>query len=247
VIRRTLLPYLEDVVIVDGGSKDKTDGVVLEYASVLPIKFHYNKFDGCGLQKNIGLEHCKGQWVLDLDADVTFTSNLGELLASGYFDSSEAWKFQIHFTVLDEFHIFDRPPEVAARLFRNGLRFVSKYHQALPENVRPVMCDKVVLYENSHLQTQEALARRGERWQKFNAQVATEGPSMGSPERYIEAEYWGRTHNKPVADRSLIVPRDTDSLIFLDLARAAEKSRAKGNPPNWVYGLGYMVQHGKTA
>ena len=244
VIQRVLSPILDKVVIVDGGSTDGTFDVIKRYMQYLPIELITHPFDGCALQKNRGLERCTSDWILDLDADLTFTSNLYNKLVEGAFDSGEIWDFIWHFTVVSEYRIFARDAEIRSCLFKRGHTFGNKIHQKLDgEHSR---CNDVVIFDNSHLQTQLNLLARGKRWQKFNQDAEAEGLSMGGPYRYVEAEYWGRTHNKRMEGtlRDLIVPRSTLELLQLDERRLMENTLAKGEPPNWVYGLGYMVTHG---
>ena len=160
------------------------------------------------------------------------------------FDGGEVWDFVVHFTVVNEYRIFARDAEVTTRLFKRGHTFGNKHHQKIDgEHGR---CEDVIFFEHSHLQTQLNLLARGKRWQRLTQEVETEGPGMGSPYRYVEAEYWGRTHNKRMEGtlRDLVIPRSTLELLQLDERRLMENTLAKGEPPNWVYGLGYMVTHG---
>ena len=238
-IEQVLNPVLDNIVIVDGGSADDTLNVIEEYASRLPITLVRHPFDACGWQKNRGLELCRGEWVLDLDADMTFTSNFAEVFASGYFETADAWNFGLFFTVIDPYHTFDFRiicgPSL--RLFRSKFRYVKGFHQDIDSPRSGT--DKVYVFENSHLQTQKNLLRRGQRWQGYDKKVQEAGPSMGEGWRYLESEYWGRTHNisipKNAAD--LVVPRDTPYLIAIDKQRREEPTFAQGLISQWITGL----------
>lgn len=233
---QTLLPVLDNVVVVDGGSTDSTLDVIFDHIKLLPLDIVKHPFDACGWQKNRGLDRCRGEWVLDLDADTTFTSNLAEVFASGYFEQADAWNFGAYFTVVDPYHVFAfrNLCGPSLKLFRSSFRYMRGYHQDIDS---PRQCTDVVhVFENSHLQTQSKLLERGVRWQVYNRQVAEVGPSMGEPWRYLEAEFWGRSHHVPLPAEvaRLVVPRDTDQLKAIDLVRMLEPLQAQGVIPEWV-------------
>jgi len=235
-VESVLQPVLENVVIVDGGSVDGTLGVIEEYASRLPITLVQHPFDACGWQKNRGLELCKGRWILDLDGDMTFTSNLAEVFSSGYFEVADAWNFGLFFTVVDPYHTFDFSNLCgpSLRLFRSKFRFVKGFHQDIDS---PRSCtDKVYVFENSHLQTQVGLLKRGQRWQGYDKKVQEAGPSMGESWRYLETEFWGRANNVPIPPKvaSLVIPRNTLRLQAIDRRRSEERPLALGLISEWV-------------
>ncbi len=65
--------WAQEIVVVDGGSEDKTLELVRRFTSkvfVMPWK-------GYGASKNFALEQCSGTWVLWLDADERVTDELG--------------------------------------------------------------------------------------------------------------------------------------------------------------------------
>lgn len=237
-IEQVLKPYLSEVVIVDGGSKDATLNIIEQWRCRLPIVFLYHVFDAPGKQKNRGLERCTGKWVLGIDADMTFTRNLGDLLASGYFDSHKVWDFLLYYTVMDEYHAFERAKGTTTRLWRNEFRFEREFHEAITSNSKAV-CKDVWMFENSHLQSRRALMNRGLRWQQFAARLKAVGPGPGGPSRYVMAEQWGRQHAIPLPDNvaALVVPRELEELKRLDEFRAKEALRPlSGEIPKWVEG-----------
>lgn len=71
--------WVDEIVIVDGGSTDKTVGIAQSYGATViqtdnPPIFHINK------QK--ALDACHGEWILQLDADEIVDANLrDEILA----------------------------------------------------------------------------------------------------------------------------------------------------------------------
>jgi glycosyltransferase involved in cell wall biosynthesis len=57
--------WADEVVVVDGGSSDKTVEVAREYTDRVVL----HGFAGYGAQKNFALAQCRGDWLLSLDAD----------------------------------------------------------------------------------------------------------------------------------------------------------------------------------
>jgi len=68
--------WASEVVLVDGGSIDKT----VDIARSMGAKVHLRPWEGYGAAKNFALSQCTGAWVLWLDADERATDSLaGEI------------------------------------------------------------------------------------------------------------------------------------------------------------------------
>jgi glycosyltransferase involved in cell wall biosynthesis len=67
-IRRCLdsIRWCDEILIVDSGSQDRTLDIVREYPNTRIIE---RGWPGHREQKQFALEHCKGEWILNLDAD----------------------------------------------------------------------------------------------------------------------------------------------------------------------------------
>ena len=73
------LDFVDDIVIVDSFSQDKTVEIARSYPNVKVIQ---NKFSDFTSQRNIALEHATHNWVLFLDADERITPQLrAEIIA----------------------------------------------------------------------------------------------------------------------------------------------------------------------
>ena len=66
------LSFADEVVVVDSGSSDRTR----EIAEAMNARVFQYDFEGYGKQKNRGIEHCKNDWVLILDADERIPESL---------------------------------------------------------------------------------------------------------------------------------------------------------------------------
>jgi len=62
---RSLFEVCDEVIVIDSLSTDKT----VELAQKAGAKTYLQKFLGDGPQRNYGLQYCKNDWVLNLDAD----------------------------------------------------------------------------------------------------------------------------------------------------------------------------------
>lgn len=226
---------LAEIIIVDGGSQDSTLDVIEEWKPKLPIVLLEHPYDTAGKQKNRGLDLCTGEWVLGLDADMTFTNNLGSLFAEGFFNQKPIWDFLLYYTVKDEFHSFRVVnPGATTRLWRNEYRYIRDWHEQLPAPPERKLCRQVRIFENSHLQTRKALLARGMRWQQFSESVKRYGPPHGPITRYLSTEYAGRNRSKilPKEIRELIVPRN--GLEILETIDKQRRKEAKIPPPQEV-------------
>lgn len=69
----SLQGLVDEVIIVDSGSKDKTLDIAKEYKTTV----FYRKFDNFANQKNFALEKARGEWIFSIDADEVVPSDLG--------------------------------------------------------------------------------------------------------------------------------------------------------------------------
>lgn len=60
----------DEVIVVDSGSKDDTVNI----AESLGAKVYHQPYLGDGIQKNVGLQYAKNNWILSLDADERLTN-----------------------------------------------------------------------------------------------------------------------------------------------------------------------------
>jgi glycosyltransferase involved in cell wall biosynthesis len=70
--------WAQEIVVVDGGSDDKT----LELAKKYTQKVYVKPWEGYAASKNFALQQCTGEWVLWLDADERITRELGQEVQS---------------------------------------------------------------------------------------------------------------------------------------------------------------------
>lgn len=68
------LAWVDEIVIVDGGSRDGT----VALARSLGCKVVEHRFDNYAAQRNRALQHARGDWILSIDADERCTPALAE-------------------------------------------------------------------------------------------------------------------------------------------------------------------------
>lgn len=185
---------LHEVVIVDGGSKDNTIDIINSYKDSMPIKLLERPWDFTVAQTNFGLSFCTGDFTFLADADMTWTTNFGEIFKTGKFKKSNYWDFSLYFTAKDAYHYFpwsNGGPTI--RLIKGGIKMKTdrKYHWC-PEGREggiPV-CPGMWMFENScRLKNDAALMNRGLRRQGCVADMAAEGAPPGPPDRFFKTAH----------------------------------------------------------
>ncbi len=66
------LKWVDEIIIVDSGSSDKTTQIARKYGA----KVFFKKWDGYVNQKNFAISKAKGDWILSIDADEIVSDDL---------------------------------------------------------------------------------------------------------------------------------------------------------------------------
>ncbi len=118
-IERTLesLHWVNEIVVVDSGSTDRTLEILARYSAVKVIHRH---FDDHAAQCNFGILHCSNPWILSLDADYILSKELiTELQLWKPEHGIQAWYTSFQYVVCGRtLHGTLYPPR--AVLFRSG-------------------------------------------------------------------------------------------------------------------------------
>ena len=207
------VPAVEEVVVVDSGSTDGTQDMLMEWQlgaawdGLKPLQWQHRPMTGTfGDQRNACLDMASGEWVLTIDADETYTPAVGKLLAElpGRPDLN-AVRLGTVTLFPDETHyapdfMFDPHP----RIFRNGFaRFRSRLHDC-PVSVdgrelhsaadndvllcweSPPHVDCLLLHAQM-LKSDAALASKVARWQELDLFASSAGD--GIP---VDPGFWHR-------------------------------------------------------
>ncbi len=128
------IKWVDEVVIVDGFSTDKTVEICEEYGA----KVIQHRFEGdFGLERNIGNENSSGDWILQLDADevVTqgFKDKMAEILKDG--DEFASYKFLRKNSFFGHFMMRGGWYHYSHHLFKKGFaHYDGKVHHQLIVN-----------------------------------------------------------------------------------------------------------------
>ncbi|HNT08773.1 glycosyltransferase family 2 protein [Methanoculleus sp.] len=122
--------YVDEIVIVDGQSEDKTVEVAREFDAVVIQREFSGSF---AIERNSGIERARNEWVFILDPDETlepgFLQTLRDLATSRKYD---AYSFLRH-DVLPDGTILETPcghPEIHVRLAKKDrLRYYGAIHE----------------------------------------------------------------------------------------------------------------------
>lgn len=112
--------FADEIIIIDGESKDKTVSIARKYTEkifVVPNNLNLN------VNKQIGIEKCKGDWILYLDADETLEDELKKEIKNIIGTKTEFTGFYIPRKAI----VFGKwmkhgghYPDYQLRLFKNG-------------------------------------------------------------------------------------------------------------------------------
>jgi glycosyltransferase involved in cell wall biosynthesis len=118
---RTLgsLRWVDEIVIVDSGSTDRTEEIAKSYGACFSRNLD---FRGHGEQKNIALTSCHGDWILLLDADEVVTPELQDEIKNvlRYPEFDAYWIPRLNLFLNRWMRHGGLYPDRKLRLFRNG-------------------------------------------------------------------------------------------------------------------------------
>ncbi len=84
--------FADEIIVLDSGSEDATISIAREYTD----KVFMTDWRGYGVQKQRALMHCKGDWVLNLDADEWVEPKLREAIKKAIANNAaDAWRIPI--------------------------------------------------------------------------------------------------------------------------------------------------------
>lgn len=194
-----------EMVIVDGGSKDHTLEIINSHRDKLNIKlFQRPMGDSFSEQRNFAKSHCRGDWILAIDADETLTDNSFNIIPKLMTDHSTlAFSFPRVILFPDNQHFLGHPNgDLQLRLFRNlpEIEYVHKVHE------RPAYKGKVIhpgliltrqglkwcrikkeikILHWGYIKSKTALLEKGRRWQAFKKESAKMGEIIGGEDSFI--------------------------------------------------------------
>ena len=125
--------WADEVVIIDGGSLDRTKDIIRDsFFNDKKVRWYNNTFRRhFGDQKNLAISMCKGDWIFVLDADETIEDGLVEELKSIATEKNEYDAVNIPRKNFIDGMITDAYPDYQSRFFRNFCRYIYPVHEEL--------------------------------------------------------------------------------------------------------------------
>ena len=127
-----MAPWVQRVVFVDNGSTDATLDLLYDWMNFgLPVTLlSETSRSHHGQLRQKALSRCTAPWVLYLDADETFTSDIADWLQSNEREDCDIWDFMKYSTIGDREHYTVEGNGPSTRLFRNlpGVEFPQNIH-----------------------------------------------------------------------------------------------------------------------
>lgn len=138
---------VDEIIVVDGGSQDRTRGLALSYEKVTLFDIAFQ--DNFGLQRNNAIERAAGDWIFVMDADEycdPFTMATVKWLSEAErYEYDSYWFSRQTFIDGRLVNIFDRDPTI--RLFKNYCRYEGRLHEALGGYVNVAETNLVIRHE----------------------------------------------------------------------------------------------------
>jgi GT2 family glycosyltransferase/tetratricopeptide (TPR) repeat protein len=135
----SIRPWVDEIVIVDTGSKDRTPEICAEFA---PSLHKYPWCDDFSAARNESLKHARGEWIFWMDSDDTISADCGrklrELADGPHAENVLGYIMQVHCPGPGEEGRQDVTVVDHVKLIRNrpDLRFDGRIHEQLLPAIR---------------------------------------------------------------------------------------------------------------
>lgn len=207
-----LAPILGTLSLVDNGSTDATLEIIHSYRDRLPIHLTMWEEDRHhGHMRTLALQPFDANcWVMYLDCDETWTSDMLPWLQSGVMNEADQWEFYKYSTIQDREHFTDGGNGPSRRLFRYspGVGFPQEIHTE-PQGpglgrLHGTGQNGPFLFDHTMCKSREALWAKGWRYQ-WAAGVPGIGPSH---------EYIGRQDHAYEVNNVVRLPQHVLDKVF---------------------------------
>ena len=144
-----------EILIVNDGSTDHSEEVILKYQAKEKELIRYIKQDnhGLGNVRNVILENAKGKYIASIDSDDTIHESF-------FRESWEYLKNDIDIVMCDWLSIMNENSKFTTEAMDGNLNFENQYKKILYSTIMPSTCNKIIkkeLYDTLSLQFIEGL------------------------------------------------------------------------------------------
>lgn len=138
-----------EIIIVNDGSTDNSENVILKYQNKYPNLIRYIKQEnhGLGNVRNVILKNSKGKYIASIDSDDTINKEF-------FKEAMPYLKKDIDIVLCDWLSIFKDSGKYPTEAQDNNLSFKSNYKKLLYSTIMPSTCNKIIkkeLYEELDL------------------------------------------------------------------------------------------------
>jgi glycosyltransferase involved in cell wall biosynthesis len=125
-IRRALtsIMWADEIVVVDGYSTDKTRKICQEFN----VNFILSKFEGFAAEKNKAIKACKGDWIVEIDADEELADNAEDIIKNSI-DNCGCDAFRVSREEVFMGRVIINADKI--RIYKNNLRYSGYTHETL--------------------------------------------------------------------------------------------------------------------
>ncbi len=163
-IRRCLnsIAWVDEIVVVDSGSTDKTLAIVAEYTDKIFINIDW---PGFGLQKRLAVEKTTNNWVLALDADEVVSEELQSEMIQCMIDVDEKTVFRLnrltHFCSKFIYHSGWHPDKIVRLFNKKHYQYNDKpVHESVDSDGAKRVDFKGKLYHYTFESLEEYISKR---------------------------------------------------------------------------------------
>jgi tetratricopeptide (TPR) repeat protein len=156
---QSVAPYVDEIVIVDTGSQDKTVEIAREFTDKIYFHPWENDFSK---HRNQSISYATGDWILQIDADEELAPGAGEAIRASIREAPSGVNFlMINITDVDQKGV----PRVTfnfPRVFRNGvgIHYEGIVHNQVVGTGKCQACQAVIWHYGYYLEEEKMEAKR---------------------------------------------------------------------------------------
>ncbi len=131
-----------EILLVNDGSTDRSEDIILKYQKKYPklIKYIKQENRGLGNVRNVILKNAKGKYIASIDSDDTIHENF-------FKDSWECLKNNIDIVICDWLSIMGENDKFTTEAMDGILNFENQYKKLLYSTIMPSTCNKIIKKE----------------------------------------------------------------------------------------------------
>jgi len=185
---RSIENAVDEIVVVDTGSKDRTVGIAEEFGAKV---FHFEWRDDFSAARNFAKAQATGNWIFQIDADEElYASDRSQVRSFAASEMADIGLVAIHNLSVSDFG--DNAPQVhfLARIFRNlpDIYYENAVHENLKLTRTAVHSGVKIVHHGYNLSPQLLREKRTRNGRILASQVAQE-PDNPIPHFYLSSQY----------------------------------------------------------